>query len=244
MLYNVLRPYLLNNLLDEILYGWSFTLSELVGAGYNFDPEFVYVRFVNASMNFQQEYMALKHNLSEYIVKLVDEVRCNTELETILDKTGTPDEECYSPLARLQLAIACEEKKVRRITCYDRYWYLVLPRPRSRSRLSKSTIPRISSNWALKQRDPVTVFINQCWRNFSRYSGLTFKGDARDRCWVVNSKCEWKTTEIGRKVRKLGKTTEIGRLYSEMYPDWARILITWIRIIRGKLYVTSEIVSL
>jgi preprotein translocase subunit Sss1 len=60
----------------------------------------------------QQEYRELSNQLSEYVVKLLDRVRTQDELELVLNKTGKPDEEKYNTLARLRLALQYGEKKV------------------------------------------------------------------------------------------------------------------------------------
>ena len=60
----------------------------------------------------QQEYKELSNQLSEYVVKLLDRVRTQEELELVLNKTGKAQEEKYRPLARLSLAIQYMEKKV------------------------------------------------------------------------------------------------------------------------------------
>ena len=60
----------------------------------------------------QQEYEDLCDQLSEYVVKLLDRVRTQDELELVLNKAGEPVEERYSSLARLKLAVQYKEKKV------------------------------------------------------------------------------------------------------------------------------------
>ena len=65
------------------------------------------------SFLFQGEYESLAKKLSEYVVKLLDHVRGNDELDIILNE---PVEgygpECQGKLARLKLAIKCNEKQV------------------------------------------------------------------------------------------------------------------------------------
>ena len=60
----------------------------------------------------QQEYRELSNQLSAYVVKLLDRVRTQDELELVLNKAGKPNEEKYSSLARLRLALQYGEKKV------------------------------------------------------------------------------------------------------------------------------------
>ncbi|KAL4234378.1 hypothetical protein ACF0H5_006025 [Mactra antiquata] len=60
---------------------------------------------------FKQEYRELSNQLSEYVVKLLDRVRTQDELELVLNKAGKPNEEKYSTLARLRLALQYGEKK-------------------------------------------------------------------------------------------------------------------------------------
>lgn len=63
----------------------------------------------------QGEYESLAKKLSEYVVKLLDHVRGNDELDIILNE---PVEgygpECQGKLSRLKLAIKCNEKQVDR----------------------------------------------------------------------------------------------------------------------------------
>ena len=61
----------------------------------------------------QQEYKELANQLSEYVVKLLDRVRTQEELELVLNKTGKARSEKYSTLARFNLALQYDEKKVR-----------------------------------------------------------------------------------------------------------------------------------
>ncbi len=61
----------------------------------------------------QGEYEALAKKLSEYVVKLLDHVRGNDELDVILNEEVDgygPD--CHGKLARLKLAIKFNEKRV------------------------------------------------------------------------------------------------------------------------------------
>ena len=68
----------------------------------------------------QGEYESLAKKLSEYVVKLLDHVRGNDELDIILNE---PVEgygpECQGKLARLKLAIKCNEKQVRNQTVFS-----------------------------------------------------------------------------------------------------------------------------
>ncbi|XP_060587786.1 short transient receptor potential channel 7-like [Ruditapes philippinarum] len=76
---------------------------------------------------FKQEYRELSNQLSAYVVKLLDRVRTQDELELVLNKAGKPNEEKYSSLARLRLALQYGEKKfVSHPSCQqrlDRSWY-------------------------------------------------------------------------------------------------------------------------
>ena len=60
----------------------------------------------------QQEYKELANQLSEYVVKLLDRVRTQEELELVLNKTGKSQSEKYTTLARFNLALQYDEKKV------------------------------------------------------------------------------------------------------------------------------------
>ncbi|KAK3611420.1 hypothetical protein CHS0354_027146 [Potamilus streckersoni] len=74
-----------------------------------------------------REYQELCDNLSEYVVKLLDRVRTQEELEIVLNKTGSSNKEKYKPLARFKLALKYEEKKfVASPSCQQRLirsWY-------------------------------------------------------------------------------------------------------------------------
>ncbi|KAI3381524.1 hypothetical protein SNEBB_008688, partial [Seison nebaliae] len=60
---------------------------------------------------FRSEYTHLANTLSSYVVKLLDKVRSQEELYSILSKTGRDDEEKYERLSRMDLAIKYHEKK-------------------------------------------------------------------------------------------------------------------------------------
>lgn len=62
---------------------------------------------------FKHEYLQLRHSLSTYSVKLLNNVRGRDELEIVLNKTGKEKEEKYEQLARLDLALRFQEKPVR-----------------------------------------------------------------------------------------------------------------------------------
>ncbi len=65
----------------------------------------------------QGEYESLAKKLSEYVVKLLDHVRGNDELDIILNEpVEGHGPECQGKLARLKLAIKCNEKQVRATT--------------------------------------------------------------------------------------------------------------------------------
>jgi hypothetical protein len=54
----------------------------------------------------------LAEKLSEYTVKLMNNVRGKEELEVVLNKTGKENEEKYERLARLDLALKYQEMAV------------------------------------------------------------------------------------------------------------------------------------
>lgn len=56
--------------------------------------------------------MQLKHSLSTYSVKLLNNVRGRDELDIVLNKTGKEKEEKYEQLARLDLALRFREQPV------------------------------------------------------------------------------------------------------------------------------------
>ena len=56
--------------------------------------------------------MQLRHSLSTYSVKLLNNVRGRDELDIVLNKTGKEKEEKYEKLARLDLALRFQEKPV------------------------------------------------------------------------------------------------------------------------------------
>ncbi|GFO25029.1 short transient receptor potential channel 6 [Plakobranchus ocellatus] len=64
----------------------------------------------NQEVCFKTEYIALADQLSRYTVKLLDRVWTQRELSAVLDKTGSPSADKFESLARLQLAIDCQEK--------------------------------------------------------------------------------------------------------------------------------------
>ncbi|WAR11309.1 TRPC3-like protein, partial [Mya arenaria] len=63
----------------------------------------------------------------KYVVKLLDRVRTQDELELVLNKAGEPSEEKYSSLARLKLAVQYKEKRfVSHPSCQqrlDKSWF-------------------------------------------------------------------------------------------------------------------------
>ena len=62
---------------------------------------------------FQAEYQQIGEQLSEYVVKLLDKVHGNEELNNILSAVEDGEEEdTTNTLPRLQLAIEYKEKKV------------------------------------------------------------------------------------------------------------------------------------
>ncbi|XP_033754245.1 short transient receptor potential channel 3-like [Pecten maximus] len=76
---------------------------------------------------FKNEYLDLVNDLSEYVVKLLDRVRTQAELEVVLNKTGRPKDNKYESLARFNLAIQYSQKKfVSHPSCQQRLvttWY-------------------------------------------------------------------------------------------------------------------------
>ena len=63
----------------------------------------------------QAEYTVLANKLGDYVVRLLDKVHGNAELNAILNAgDDSSDDPCrpHGELARLQLAIDCKEKKV------------------------------------------------------------------------------------------------------------------------------------
>ena len=64
---------------------------------------------------FQADYMALSDQLGNYVVRLLDNVNGNEELNTILNASGEDDNATqHVSMSRLQLAIEYKEKKVGR----------------------------------------------------------------------------------------------------------------------------------
>ncbi len=59
---------------------------------------------------FKHEYLQLRHSLSIYSVKLLNNVRGRDELDIVLNKTGKEREEKSEKLARLDLAVRFQEK--------------------------------------------------------------------------------------------------------------------------------------
>lgn len=60
----------------------------------------------------QREYKELADQLSEYVVRLLDRVRTQEELEIVLNKIGPPNVNKFTSLARFKLALQYSEKKV------------------------------------------------------------------------------------------------------------------------------------
>ena len=56
--------------------------------------------------------MELVEGLADYTVKLLNNIRGSEELELVLNKTGGENEEKYSKLARLDLALKYNQKEV------------------------------------------------------------------------------------------------------------------------------------
>ncbi|KAI8790081.1 short transient receptor potential channel 6 [Biomphalaria glabrata] len=68
-------------------------------------------RFSSIEKHFKCEYIDLADQLSDYVVKLLDRIRTQKELELVLNKRGKPDQEKFSSLARFKLALKYKEKK-------------------------------------------------------------------------------------------------------------------------------------
>ena len=66
----------------------------------------------NKETYFKNEYLKLADNLSEYVCKLLNNVRGHDELDIVLNKTGKETEEKYNRLARFDLAIKYSQKSV------------------------------------------------------------------------------------------------------------------------------------
>ena len=83
-----------------------------------FFPAYIISRYVKFRFRYfaQAEYTALANKLGDYVVRLLDKVRGNAELDAILNvgDDGDDDDPCrpHGKLARLQLAIDYREKKV------------------------------------------------------------------------------------------------------------------------------------
>ena len=61
----------------------------------------------------QAEYEALAQKMSDFVVKLLDQVRGNEELDLILnEQISDRHADCHGKLARLKLAIKLNEKQV------------------------------------------------------------------------------------------------------------------------------------
>ncbi|ESO90970.1 hypothetical protein LOTGIDRAFT_122406, partial [Lottia gigantea] len=81
----------------------------------------------NIAKHFKKEYRELAEQLSEYVVKLLDRIRTQEELEMVLNKTGRSTIEKYEKLARFKLALLYHEKGfVSHPSCQQRLvtlWY-------------------------------------------------------------------------------------------------------------------------
>ncbi|XP_055955582.1 short transient receptor potential channel 7-like [Patella vulgata] len=77
--------------------------------------------------HFKKEYKELAEQLSEYVMKLLDRIRTQEELEMVLNKTGQSNQEKYESLARFKLALRNHEKGfVSHPSCQQRLvelWY-------------------------------------------------------------------------------------------------------------------------
>ncbi|BFZ13049.1 hypothetical protein BsWGS_16088 [Bradybaena similaris] len=84
-------------------------------------------RLSRVEKHFKREYRDLADQLSDYVVKLLDRIRTQKELELVLNKTGKHHQEKYESLARFKLALNYKEKKfVAHPSCQQRVvrtWY-------------------------------------------------------------------------------------------------------------------------
>ncbi|KAI8790073.1 short transient receptor potential channel 3 [Biomphalaria glabrata] len=84
-------------------------------------------RLSRVEKHFKSEYRELADQLSDYVVKLLDRIRTQKELELVLNKTGKPHQEKFDSLARFKLALKYKEKKfVAHPSCQQRLvrlWY-------------------------------------------------------------------------------------------------------------------------
>ncbi|XP_062570970.1 short transient receptor potential channel 7-like [Saccostrea cucullata] len=88
----------------------SLTSEDPVLTAFELAKELRYVSTIEKS--FKTEYLALADQLSDYVVRLLDKVRGHDELEKLINKKRRdPQDESYDLLARLQIAIQCNEKK-------------------------------------------------------------------------------------------------------------------------------------
>ena len=60
----------------------------------------------------QEEYESLRQGLSDFLVKLLDEVRGDVELDVLLNGDVNDDDDVIEVLSRLKLALYYDEKKV------------------------------------------------------------------------------------------------------------------------------------
>ncbi|CAG5135895.1 unnamed protein product, partial [Candidula unifasciata] len=84
-------------------------------------------RLSRVEKHFKREYRDLADQLSDYVVKLLDRIRTQKELELVLNKTGKHHQEKYESLARFKLALNYKEKKfIAHPSCQQRVvrtWY-------------------------------------------------------------------------------------------------------------------------
>ena len=77
-------------------------------------PEWIQIRInLYHLVTLQSEFQELASNLSDYVVKLLDKVQGNEELNVILNNSDGLEHTPNKTLARLQLAIDYKEKKVK-----------------------------------------------------------------------------------------------------------------------------------
>ncbi|KAH9502966.1 Short transient receptor putative channel 6 [Bulinus truncatus] len=84
-------------------------------------------RLSRVEKHFKREYRDLADQLSDFVVKLLDRIRTQKELELVLNKTGKPHQEKFASLARFKLALYYKEKKfIAHSSCQQRVvriWY-------------------------------------------------------------------------------------------------------------------------
>ncbi|XP_064615660.1 short transient receptor potential channel 7-like [Liolophura sinensis] len=90
-----------------------------------------FLKLAETEEHFKSEYCDLAKALSVFSVKLLNKVIGDNELDTILDKVGSKDQDKYAPLGRVKLAVKLQEKRfVAHPSCQMRLkklWYEDFP---------------------------------------------------------------------------------------------------------------------